>query len=215
MLSEVMRSTAGVRLYQQDDVATAGIHAVLDQARFAPSGGNRQPWRVIVVRNEDAKVRIREISVREGFRYTKRWYGDIQSLDDTRLKKYEEGTDYHQTLDCAPIYLVFWVELAALAVTDSDLERQSFVGGGSIYPFIQNIQLSFRDRDLGTRITTLAVAAEEEVAELLGVPDGFGLAAVMTVGKPSWTPTKLSRRPVADFAWLERFEGLPLTKTRK
>ena len=213
LLSEVMRSTAGVRLYERDDVPDDVIYEVLDQARFAPSGGNRQPWRVIIVRDQDTKARVREISVREWYRYTERWYGDIQALDDARLKKYQEGTDYHQTLDSAPLHLLVWVELAALAVTDSDLDRQSFDGGGSIFPFIQNIQLSFWDRDFGTRITTLAVSAEAEIAELVGAPNGFGLAAVMTVGKPSWVPTKLSRRPVTEFAWLEQFGGLPLTRT--
>ncbi len=209
-LSEAMRTTAGVRLYESRDVPDEVIHRVLELARFAPSGGNRQPWRVVVVRDDAVRARIREISIREWERYVTTWYDDVESLSDKRLGKLHEGTAYHETLDSAPVHLLIWTELAALAVTDRDLERQSFVGGGSIYPFIHNVQLALRSEGVGSRITSLAVAAESEMASLVDVPEGLGLAAVMTVGYPEWAPTKLSRNPVESFAWHEKFEGVSL-----
>ena len=210
-LSEAMRTTAGVRLYESREVPDEVIHRALELARFAPSGGNRQPWRVVVVRDAAIRARIREISIREWELYVTTWYGDVESLSENRRAKLHEGTSYHETLDSAPVHLLIWTELAALAVTDRDLERQSFVGGGSIYPFVQNLQLALRSGGVGSRITSLAVAAESEVAALVDVPDGLGLAAVMTVGYPEWAPTKLSRNPVESFAWHEKFEGSPLT----
>lgn len=210
-LSEVMRTTAGVRLYESRDVPDEVIHRALELARFAPSGGNRQPWRVVVVRDSAVRTRIRDISLREWELYVTTWYGDLELLSERRLRKLEEGTSYHKTLESAPVHLLVWTELSALAVTDRDLDRQSFVGGGSIYPFVQNLQLALRNEGVGSRITSLAVAAESEMASLVESPDGFGLAAVVTVGYPEWAPTRLSRNPVESFAWRERFNGSPLS----
>ena len=58
-----------------------------------------------------------------------------------------------------------------LAVTDAELPRRSIVGGASIYPFVQNLLLALRAEGLGAAMTTLLVPAEEEVRELLGIPE--------------------------------------------
>ena len=50
-LSEVMRTTAAVRSFTDDPVPPDILHRVLDNARFAPSGGNQQGWHVTVVRD--------------------------------------------------------------------------------------------------------------------------------------------------------------------
>ena len=73
-----MRTTAGVRLYESRDVPDEVIHRALGLARFAPSGGNRQPWRVVVVRDDAIRARIREISLREWELYVTTWYGDVE-----------------------------------------------------------------------------------------------------------------------------------------
>ena len=98
-----------------------------------------------------------------------------------------------------------------MALMDRDLDRVSFAGGGSIYPFVQNVQLALSARGVGSRITALAIPAEGEWAELMSVPEGFGLAAVMTIGYPEWRATRLSRHLVESFARKESFEGPPLT----
>ena len=63
-LSEVMRTMSGVRRYLREDVPDEVIYAALDDARFAPSGGNRQPWRVVVIRNLDLRKKVSEVSSR-------------------------------------------------------------------------------------------------------------------------------------------------------
>ena len=64
---------------------------------------------------------------------------------------------------------------------------------------------------VGSRITSLAIPAEAEWVELMSVSDGYGLAAVMTMGYPEWKATRLSRHPVESFARRESFDGPPLT----
>lgn len=213
-LSEVMRTMSGVRLYESRDVPDEVLHAALDDARFAPSGGNRQPWRVVVVRDLDMRRKVSEISSREWRAYTAKWYPAPEDLTPAKAKKLKEGTEYHAGMHRAPVHLFVWAELDALALMDRDLDRVSFVGGGSVYPFVQNLQLALSARGVGSRITSLAVPAESEWAELMSVPQGFGLAAVMTVGYPEWKATRLSRRPVETFARHESFEGPPLSNPR-
>ncbi len=213
-LSEVMRTMSGVRLYLPDDVPDEVIYAALDDARFAPSGGNRQPWRVVVIRDIDMRRKVSEISSREWITYTAKWYPPPSELTPAKARKLREGTDFHANMHHAPVHLFVWAELGALALMDRDLDRVSFVGGGSVYPFVQNLQLALSARGVGSRITSLAVPAEEEWRELLKVPQGFGLAAVMIIGYPEWRAIRLSRNPVESFARMESFDGSPLTNSR-
>ena len=107
------------------------------------------------------------------------------------------------------VLLVFCVELATLAITDKDLDRPSVIGGGSIYPFVQNVLLGCRNEGLGTALTTLLAAEEPEVAEMLGIPAGFAVAALVPVGwpVPERQYTRLNRNPVEHFAFADRWDN--------
>ena len=206
-LSEVMRTMSGVRRYLREDVADEVIYAALDDARFAPSGGNRQPWRVVVIRNLDLRKKVSEVSSREWRVYTAKWYPSPEEITEDQAKKLKEGTDYHANMHQAPVHLFVWTDLGSLALTDRNLDRVSFVGGGSVYPFVQNLQLALSSRGVGSRITALAIPAEAEWAELMSVPEGYGLAAVMTIGYPEWRATRLSRNPVEELCPKRVFRG--------
>ena len=60
-LTSVMRTTFAARDFTARPVTDAEIHALLDDARFAPSGGNRQGWRVIVVREQSTRAKLKEL----------------------------------------------------------------------------------------------------------------------------------------------------------
>jgi nitroreductase len=195
-LYEAMRTTVATRSYVSDPVDDDVLNRVLDHARYAPSGGNRQPWRVVVVRDPDQKRRLREQYV-ESYRETP-MYG-TSGLDR-----------FADHLDEVPVLLVVCVELAALTITDAGLGRQSIVGGASIYPFVQNILLGLRNEGLAGLLTTVALPRERELREIFSIPEGFAVACVIPVGRPHAPGSSLSRRPVETFAWLDRFGGEPL-----
>lgn len=109
----------------------------------------------------------------------------------------------------APVTLVICLDLAVVAATDQDLDRIAVVPGASVYPFVWNVLLAARNEGYGGVLTTMAVAEEPRVKELLGVPDTFAIAAILPLGKPVREVTKLRRRPVAEFATRERFDGPP------
>jgi nitroreductase len=135
---------------------------------------------------------------------------DPELRADPRARMVTRADDYASNLAAVPVHLVVGVRLDDLAVTDAALPRQSIVGGASIYPFVQNLLLALRAEGLGAAMTTLLVPAEAEVRRLLAIPEEIALAAHIGVGHRAdpW-PGRLSRRPVQEFAFAERF-GDPL-----
>ena len=203
-LYEVMRCAPSTRRFRSDPVAPEVIDRVLDNARYAPSGGNRQGWRVIVVTDRQVRRRLRELYAEPWREYTA---GARELLDSGRApRRLRVADEYAQTFDEAPVHLVICVVLEALAIVDRELERPSIVGGASIYPFVQNVLLGLRAEGLGAAFTTLLAPREQEVRELVGIPDGVALAGHISVGYRAdpW-PTRLSRNPVAEFAFAERW----------
>jgi nitroreductase len=132
------------------------------------------------------------------------------AFDEKRTRMVRRANEYAEHLDEVPVHFVLGVQLSDLAVTDQALPRTSIVGGASIYPFAQNLLLALRNEELGASMTTLLVPAESEVRELLGIPEEIALAAHIGAGHRAnpW-PKQLSRKPVAEFAFGERF-GQPL-----
>ncbi len=108
--------------------------------------------------------------------------------------------------------LVVCVDLRALAATDQHLERVGIVGGASVYPFAWNILLAARNEGFGGTITTIAIAQEPKMQELLGLPRHVAVAAVIPLGRPAKQLTRLKRRPVSEFATRERWDGEPFRR---
>ena len=126
---------------------------------------------------------------------------------DAAQKRLSRTDDFTNALANVPVLLVCCVELWTLAVTDKDLDRQSIVGGGSLYTFVQNVLLGCRNEGLGSALTTLLAAEEESVAELLGLPDDVAVGALVAVGWPVTERqyTKLTRKLVEEVVFHNRY----------
>ena len=132
------------------------------------------------------------------------------SVTDEQVAATEVPRSFTEPLLRAAVVLVVCVDLGAVAAMDKDLDRVGIVGGASVYPFVWNILLAARAEGFGGTITTMAVAEEPAVKELLGVPDPFAVAAVVPLGKPVKQLTRLSRAPVEELTHLEHWNGGPL-----
>jgi nitroreductase len=215
-LLEAMRCAPTSRRFAPDAVPAEVVRRALDAARFAPSGGNRQGWRVVVVRDPDTRRALRDLYLPHWRAYMERTGGalmlqDPESYDAARVRMVRGADEYAHNLEQVPVHFVVGVRLADLAVTDAKLPRQSIVGGASVYPFVQNLLLALRGEGLGASLTTLLVPAEAEVRRLLEIPEDVALAAHIGAGYRAdpW-PRALTRRPVEEFAFAERF-GEPLS----
>jgi len=214
-LFEVLRCAPTTRSFRADPPPLEAVYRALEVARFAPSGGNRQPWRVVVVSDAAKRRRLQELYLPHWRTYLERM-GAAPLLGraeaDPRLRSLAAANHFAESLAEVPYHLTVWAELAAIAFVDEGLPRRSLVGGASVYPFVQNLLLALRGEGLGAALTTLLAPAEAEVKELLGVPDGLALAAYVLCGwrAEPW-PKRLARRPVEEFAFLDSY-GEPLAK---
>ncbi len=214
-LYEAMRCAPTSRRFTDEPVVREALVRALDAARFAPSGGNRQGWRVVVVEDPATRAALRESYLPRWRAYLEvtgaaRMLAEPEASDARRARMVRLADEYARGLGEVPVHLVVGVVLGDLAVTDAGLPRQSIVGGASVYPFVQNLLLALRAEGLGAAMTTLLVPAEAEVKQLLAIPDDVALAAHVGVGHRAdpW-PRQLARAPVEEFAFGERY-GQPL-----
>ena len=217
-LYDVMRSTAAVREFTDDPLPDNVLHTILDNARFAPSGGNRQGTRIVIVRDSATRERLVEITLPGARRYhAQRLAGETpwsayapSRVTDEQVDQTTAPAAFIEPVRKAAVVLVVCVDLRAVAALDKDLDRVGMVAGASVYPFVWNILLAARNEGFGGTITTMAVAEEPALKALLGIPDPYAVAAVVPLGKPVKQLRKLTRVQVGELTHLERWEGGPL-----
>ena len=216
-LYDVMRTTFAAREFTNDPLPDATLARILDHARFAPSGGNRQGWHVIVVRERATREALAAAAAPAAKRYAAQ-----QKLGESPWNTIVPTRADAATIDAtppparliepvlkAPVVLVICVDLRVVASMDQYLERVGVISGASIYPFAWNILLAARHEGFGGTITTLAVSQEPKLREVLGIPPHVAVCAVMPLGKPVKQLSTLKRKPVDQFATRERFDGQP------
>jgi nitroreductase len=217
-LYDVMTTTFSGRDFTDEPLPDETLYQILDRARFAPSGGNRQGWRVVVVRDRKTREGLAAAAVPAAKRYAAQvqagenpWNTiDPTKVDAATIERTPPPPRLVEPALKAAVVLVVCVDLKVVASMDSQLERVGIISGASIYPFAWNILLAARHEGWAGTITTLATAQEPAVQALLGLPPHVAVAAVIPLGRPVKRITKLTRKPVAEFAMLERWGGPPL-----
>ena len=204
-LQEVIETTGTCRFYRTDPVSPDVLARILDAARFAPSGGNRQPVRFIAVQDPGKKRTLKEWYLPIWESYAGRIKAAM-SHDPARARMLANADHFARHLDEVPVLLVVCAVLNELLATDQGLDRLSIVGGASVYPAVQNVLLKAREEGLGTALTTLLCMVEPQVKELLHVPDGVATAATLALGYPvKRFPKRLRRRPLAEVAFADEY----------
>ena len=227
-LERALQTTGAVREFADHPVPDEVVFHVLDVARYAPSGGNRQAWKVILVKDPKAREQMRDMYLEGWYRYLAiRAAGLVPwapVTDRAAESEAERGAEaiaaeaakgpggMAEHLDRVPVLLVLLADLKGLAAVDRDADRYTMVGGASIYPFAWSILLAAHNVGLGGVFTTMLVRSEQEVLDLLGVPEGWALAGALALGYPKdgKRPTRLSRAEVGTFATVDTFDGPPL-----
>ena len=172
---EAINTQRAMRRLKPDPVSDELIWKLLDAAVRAPSGGNRQPWNFIVVRDQATKKQIAEW-------YLDAWnksYGLIReaAMANPATAKTFASADYLANhLAEVPVFIIATVNNAGVAPVSPP--------GASVYPAVQNLMLAARALGLGTTLTTMHRANEEKVKQLLGIPDQVETMALIPVGWP-------------------------------
>ncbi|MCP5183871.1 MAG: nitroreductase family protein [Pseudomonadales bacterium] len=212
VLAELMRTQRAVRRLRPDPIPDAVLQRILQAGAWAPSGGNVQPWRVVVVRDAGQRRAIGELYRPQWKKYGAGSRKGLASLDGearARQERMLDAADYlGEHLGDAPVLLVFCFNPAHMAITDADLGRPSIVGGGSVYPAVQNVMLAARAEGVGCVLTTLLCFEETALKAILDIPAAWHTCGVVPLGYPQrggYGPT--SRRPVSKLAFADRWGG--------
>jgi nitroreductase len=230
-LRTVMRTTPATRAFTDDQLPDDVLYDILDDARFAPNGGNRQAWHVVVVREPATKTRIAELyelGMREYAAHIQA--GLVPFVASEAFQRTPPGAPYRQAVDLeaarrtpleggfpgylaeVPVLLVLTLDLSSTPAVDSGLDRLSISVGASIYPFAHNILLAARDRGYGGHLTSVLARQEPALRELLRLPPEHILATMIPLGRPVKEVTRLRRIPVEAFTRQETAEGPSLAR---
>jgi nitroreductase len=222
-LIDALRTTGAVRDYTNAEVADETVYRLLDTARFAPNGGNRQAWRVVVVKDPEIRRLLRDLYLPGWYQYLAQSAAGLTpwaAVTDRELERRAvadapglasaaaEGTGgFSEHLDGVPVMLVVLADLTRLATVDRDADHYTMVGGASVYPFAWSILLAARDEGLAGVMTTMVVREEAAVKQLLGVPASVSVAGLLALGHPVHQPTRLRREAVETFTTVDRYDG--------
>jgi nitroreductase len=217
-LYDVMRTTFAVREFTDDPLPDPVLYRIIDNARFAPSGGNRQGTHVTVVRDAAVRQRLAALNVPGAKRYFAQlaagegpWNSVAPSgVPRETIAATTVPDEFTAPFRRAAVVLVVTIDLTYVAATDQQLDRVGVVSGASVYPLVWNILLAARNEGYGGTLTTMAVPEEEQIRDLLGIPATHAVAALVPLGKPRKQLSKLRRRPVGEFTTRDRFDGAPL-----
>src|SRR3984957_14953336 len=198
-----MRTTPATREFTSDPVSDEVLYDILDDARFAPNGGNRQGWRVIIVPDPEVKARIAELydlGMREYVAHLRAGLVPFvasealersptdgpprPAVDLEAAREVPLPTGFPQYLADVPVLLVLTLDLRGISAVDSGLGRLSISAGASIYPFAHNILLAARDRGYGGHFTSVLSRQEPALRELLAIPPDEVLGTMLPIGHP-------------------------------
>jgi nitroreductase len=200
-LFEAISTQRAIRRLKPDPVPDSIIRQVLAQAICAPSGGNRQLWSFVVVRDAATRARLGEL-------YREAW-GEVMKLPyyagaakeppaSPAGKLVASASYLSEHLGEAPVLILACIALDA--GTSATLTT-----GASIYPAVQNLMLAARALGVGSCLTTIHKFRDREVKELLGIPANVETAALIPLGYPRGKFTPARRKPVTDVTYSDRW----------
>jgi nitroreductase len=186
------RARRSVRRYSGEPVDLEEVIYALKAASQAPSGSNRQPWRFMIVTDQEVKARIREAS-ESGER---EFYARVSAEWGRWLAG--KGLSWSKPfLEEAPMLVLVFSEMGA------PYHRES------VWLATGYVLLALQERGLETLTYTPSDA--KRVAESVGVPTGFSLEAVLPIGFSIDAEEKETRRKVSEITFLNRWgEGMEI-----
>jgi nitroreductase len=208
---DAMSTQRAVRRLRSDPIPPDVLERVLTAATWAPTGGNVQPWRIVVVTDPKQKQALQRL-------YQPRWNGYIENYrkrlatlspsDRAKSERTIEAGDHlAANMGNVPVIAVFCYNPSMMAITDSAQPRPSVVGGGSVYPSVQNLLLACRNEGLGCVLTTLLCMDEPAVKKLLALPADWFTCAHVPIGYPvGGGYGRITRRPLAKMIFRDRWE---------
>jgi len=180
---ETLSTRRSIRRYQERPIEEEKLRAVLDAVRASPSWANQQCWRIVVVRDADAKQGIGELSYLESF-FAPKGYKTNPAM---------------KALEQAPVVLVLC----------ADPSQSGSIRGQDYYLAdcgiaAQSLMLAARAQGLGT--VFVGIFQEEPLRDLLGIPDQIRVVGLFPLGYPAEEKKEgPKRKPLEEICFFERW----------
>ena len=206
-LFEAIHNMRAMRRLKPDPVPDELIRKIIDAGLRAPTGGDAQNWRFIVVKDPEIKQRIQVVYKRAfeiviaRYRSSPPAPGKTEAHKQRMLKAVEYLTDHFHE---APVMIV-----CCLLNDTARAIGLAKMSGASIYPSVQNMLLAARALGLGSVLTTRHLLYEKEVNEALRLPENAETFAILPIGWPMGKFGAVSREPVEKVTFFNRW-GDPL-----
>jgi nitroreductase len=200
---EAMRTARALRRYRDEPVADDVLRRCIEAATWAPSGGNSQPWRFVILRSPEVRDLLGR-TYREAWAASKTNYGLTgEEAPDDPSPRARMGRTMQYFVDHfheVPVYVMFCLK-------SRGIRQPVLAEGGSIFPAMQNFVLAARAEGLGTVVTTFFLTAEKELRELIGIPDDWHLAGLLPVGWPVGNHGSVRRKPVEAVTYVDHWDN--------
>ena len=191
-VSEAITQRRSIRSFRSDAVPDDAIMAMLEAARLAPSGSNRQPWRFIVVTDKDEKTRLRKICFDQAF-IEEAPVVFVCCVDLTayaraaREKRSQEFIDYGVLETLSGYFADPAVRELFLTAADTDLNVHFMTAMANTYIAIEHMVLTATALGLGS-CWVGAIGSAEEMNAMFHLPPSTFVVAVLPVGHPAKVP---------------------------
>src|SRR5215467_13696165 len=198
-LFEIILTTRSMRRLKPDPVPNELIRKILEAGVCAPSGGNMQRWRFLVIRDPKVKETV-------GALYKRAW--DEQVAPRYRAGEPAPGTSQErfERMLAAAEYLANHIHEAPVWIVPClEGATPTCASGSSIYPAVQNMLLAARALGLGATLTTLYLNFEREVEAVLGLPPNVHSYALLPIGYPMGRFGPVRRVPLTDVVFEDRW----------
>lgn len=207
---EALMTTRSIRRYTGEPVSDHEIRTCLRAAVQAPSGGNVQPWRFLVVTDPGVKRAVAEVYKRAYDRYepavraatpAPRGAGAAAAIERT-LRAARHLADH---LADAPALVLFLLPAFDPTLRDDAGPMDVGTPYASIYPAVQNFMLAARALGIGTTLTTVYRIYQDEVRTACDIPDGVEIVALVPMGRPRGRFGVAPRRPAESVTYWNRY----------
>jgi len=192
-LDEAIFTLRAMRRLKSDPIPVAELRYIIEAATMACSPGNSQPWTFLVVTDEKQKQRIAAIYRDIGLKVIRDGALASGLLDEETEKVYRSALILVEGIQNAPALVLCCLEGHP---GQGGIHQSTYYG--SIYPAIQNLMLAARAKGIGSTMTTLHKAREQDIKSILGIPDGVETIALIPLGYPHGQWGRPRRRPQSE-----------------
>jgi coenzyme F420-0:L-glutamate ligase / coenzyme F420-1:gamma-L-glutamate ligase len=192
---DFIRSRRSVRRFQPDVVPPDTINRILETALWAPSAHNRQPWRFVVVQNEEGKVRLAGSMATDFQRDLLR-----DGLPNEEVERQVERS--RQRILEAPVVIVLCLDAAELDnYPDPDRSQAEYIMAVQSVAMAGGVlMLAAHANGLGSVWMCAPLFAPASVVRALDLPSSWKPQGMVLAGYPARFPGPRPRRPLSEVA---------------